>query len=123
MADTVNIKIEGIEQLVKKLGQATAAQTLSPAIQAATLHLKGVIAVYPPSSSANSPSRPHWYERGFGPRWRRKDGTVGGRKTSETLGRRWTIKTRGLTGMVGNNVSYGPDVQGLKQKSYHKRRG
>ena len=68
MADTVNIKIEGIEQLVKKLGQATAAQTLSPAIQAATLHLKGVIAVYPPSSSANSPSRPHWYERGFGPR-------------------------------------------------------
>ena len=123
MADEVSIKIEGIEEVVKKLGRATATSTISPAIKAATLHLKGTIAIYPPSTVANSPSQPRWYERGYGPRWRLAGGGIGGRKTSENLGRKWTTRTQGLSGMVGNNVSYAPFVQGLRQARFHKRHG
>jgi hypothetical protein len=45
--------------------------------------------------------------------------------TSETLGRKWTIKSRdgGMSAVVGNNVSYGIFVQGEKQAAFHARRG
>jgi len=68
-----------------------------------------------------------WYQRGYGPRWARKRrGGVGGRRTSETLNRRWTIAARddGLAQVVGNNVSYGPYVQGDEdQAAFHAARG
>jgi hypothetical protein len=59
---------------------------------------------------ANSSAEPHWYERGYGSRWH---GGTGGRQTSKTLGRSWTIESRnsGYGAVVGNNATYGPYVQ------------
>jgi hypothetical protein len=119
---TEPIRIEGIEPLLRKLKSIDDLKPVKAAIKAAALHIKGKIAVYPSSSIANSETQGRWYERGYGPKWRRKDGSVGGRKTSETLGRRWTIqiKNSGLTAIVGNNTSYGPYVQSAeKQAKFH----
>ena len=51
---------------------------------------------------------------------------MGGSKTSETLGRKWTTSMRddGLTGVAGNNVSYSPFVHDpLKQTWFHEATG
>lgn len=122
------IKIRGARELMAKLERLNKLKVVVPAIKAATLHVKGKIATYPPATEANSPTNPtgRWYQRGYGPRWARKNGQAGGRKTSETLGRRWTTDYRngGLTGVVGNNASYGPYVQSeQEQASFHRERG
>ena len=50
---------------------------------------------------------------------------MGGRKTSETLGRRWGVERRGTIGAVlGNIATYSPYVHDEeKQAKYHGRRG
>jgi hypothetical protein len=56
----------------------------------------------------------------------RKDGSVGGRKTSESLGRKWTVATRdsGWSVLIGNNASYSPYVHDAEeQASFHAARG
>jgi len=121
-------KIIGERELQRKLRRLGNFKTeLAPTIKDMGVHVKGKIAKYPPSSEANAPAGvgKSWYERGYGTRWLRRDGSIGGRKTSETLGRKWTSRTRngGLTAVVGNNVSYGPFVQGSEQADFHKRRG
>lgn len=123
MAD---VKLKRLDPLLKKLARIGKLEGAAPAIQAAGLHIKGAIAEYPPASEANSPSNQRWYERGYGSRWRRKDGTIGGRATSETLGRRWTVESEanGLRAVVGNNASYGPYVQSAeRQARFHSARG
>lgn len=118
------IRITGIKEIQRKLGI-----DLNPAIKAATmaiaLEIQNEVAPYSPASAANSPSSNRWYERGYGPKWRLKDGAVHGRKTSETLGRRWGIATRGRVGHVlGNIASYAKWVHGEKtQARVHKARG
>jgi len=123
MTDTITIK--GLDKLTKKIKNIEGLKPVIAALRAGATHIKGKIAKYPPATSANSPSQRRWYERGYGPRWRRIDGSLGGRKTSETLGRKWTIGERdgGLTWIVGNNVTYGPFVQGDKQAAFHRERG
>lgn len=122
----MSVEIEGMERVVEKIKTL---QDLAPAkagLKAAGTHIKGVVNRYPPSSDANVPYQRRWYERGWGTKWMRRDGSVGGRKTSETLGRKWTIRTadRGLTVIVGNNVSYGPAVQDAEhQADFHAARG
>jgi hypothetical protein len=69
-----------------------------------------------------------WYERGRGPRWVRKDGTVRGKDTSEVLGRSWTTEVRGMfteiRGIAGTRASYAPAVQDEdEQAAYHGARG
>jgi len=51
-----------------------------------------VMEPYAPPTLANSPDNPkrRWYERGYGERWKRKDGSIGGRATSGQMGDRWT---------------------------------
>ena len=112
-----NVTIKGLDKLQKKLGGVNAA--IVRGIKAGTLHIKGKIAKYPPSTIANSPSMPRWYERGYGSKWRTKAG-IRGRKSSENLGRKWTVsyENGGMTGRVGNNVSYGPYVQGPEQQAH-----
>ena len=118
------IRIEGMEPLLHKLDNLEDLQKVRPALMAGAIHIKGKIAQYPAKTIANSPSNPtgRWYERGFGTR------TKTGRAypTSETLGRKWTVanRDRGLTKVIGNNVSYGPYVQSAeKQAKFHKQRG
>ena len=122
---TANIEIQGLEEVVKKIEKLGRLDYLQAAIKASAAHVKGKVAQYPPSTAANAPGSKRWYERGYGSKWTRADGSIGGRKTSEMLGRKWTTETRnrGLTAVVGNNVSYGPYVQGEKQAAFHKARG
>ena len=118
------IRIEGLDEVISKLDNLEDLQKIRPAMMAGAIHIKGKIAQYPAKTIANSPSNPtgRWYERGFGTR------TKTGRAypTSETLGRKWTVanRDRGLTKVIGNNVSYGPYVQSAeKQAKIHKQRG
>lgn len=136
---SVNIEIKGIEKVRAKLGDLQNRTYMMGAMAAATSEVKDWIAEYPAASEANSPREfngyyslashkalNRWYERGYGPRWVRKDGSIGGAKTSETLGRRWTtrVKERGMRGVVGNNASYAPFVQDAdRQATFHQKRG
>lgn len=121
---TYGIRIVGLRNVQRMLGT-----DFRPAIQAATkaiaLEVQGEIAPYPPSTIANSPGNPtgRWYERGYGPKWRTKAG-VHGRKTSQTLGRRWAVRQRGMGAVVGNAASYAPYVHNKpKQAGFHAQRG
>lgn len=119
------VLVLGIEEIERKLSV-----DLGPAMRGATkaiaAEIQGKIAPYPRSTSANSPAGPgsRWYERGYGPRWMRKDGGVGGRKTSETLGRRWGITSHRTSATLSNKASYAVYVHGAeKQARFHSRRG
>jgi len=88
-----------------------------------TRELHSTVAKYPPATEANQPNH-RWYERGYGPRWSRKDGTVGGRKTSEMLNRSWGIKRLRWGMQLGSRASYSPVVHHHEeQASFHKARG
>ena len=126
MAETgIYIDVKDIARIAKKLDVMP---VFKSGIFAAGTYLKGVLREYPGSSIANSP-KPYpgrWYERGYGTRYVRKSGGIGGRKTSETLGKRWTVKkeNNGMTVIVGNNASYAKWVQGHNtQARFHKSRG
>ena len=123
---TKPVKIEGMDALLRKLDNVTSLRSAKKALKAGAIHIKGVIAEYPPADAANSPSNVdgRWYERGYGPRWirkrrRKKGGQLGGYKTSETLGKKWTVaeRNRGMTQVIGNNVSYGEWVQSEEKQS------
>ena len=80
---------------------------LGPTIQAGLIAIakqaEHIIAPYPVAPPHGTP----WYERGYGWKYRRKDGRIRGRKTSETLGRRWTIMSDGrLRVQLRNLASY-----------------
>jgi hypothetical protein len=112
------ISIKGMEKLEAKF--AGLQPGFIRGIYASGLHIKGKIARYPASTAANSPKsfqskgNNNWYVRGWGGKWAIKGGGWHGRRSSEGLGRKWTVTFRnsGLTVVVGNNVSYGPYVQG-----------
>lgn len=123
---TVTIEIKGMEAIQRKLRDLQPREYAIGTMQASVALLKNEIAPYPPATAANSPMARRWYERGYGNRWLRRDGSIGGKRTSQTLGRRWTTKVeqQGMRGVVGNNVTYGPFVQSAaRQTWYHKRTG
>lgn len=138
-AMTVTIEIKGIEKVRAKLNDLANRRYMQGTMAAATLLVKDWIAEYPLATEANQPrgfnsyysladrrAINRWYERGYGPRWARKDGSVGGSRTSETLGRRWTtrVEDNGMRGVVGNNASYAPWVQDAeRQATFHAARG
>lgn len=126
MVDTL-IKIDGLDAAIKKLERLGKMDFLGAVLLAAAEHVKGVVDVYPKDTIANSPANPkgRWYERGYGPRWRTADGKISGRKTSEMLGRKWTTrKVSNLTAVVGNRVSYAPQVMDRRYQSpWHKKHG
>jgi hypothetical protein len=117
-----------MDDLIRRLDKVGSRQPIKTAMRAAAQHVKGKVNVYPPDTIANSPSNPsgRWYERNYGPRWRRRDGSIGGSPTSKQLKHKWTTKLAndGLSAIVGNNVSYGPYVQDEeRQAGFHRRRG
>jgi len=100
-------------------------------------NLEKTMSDYPPASEANKPrgfgsalsiatrkAQNRWYQRDYGPRWARKDGSVGGSPTSEHLQYRWKVASKGWGAIVGSPVSYSPAVQSHEeQASFHKARG
>jgi len=131
--------IKGMDNLLRKLDRVAALKGAKRGLKAGAKHIKDKIKKYPPSTQANSPRgfnsfyslgnrRPNnrWYERGYGPRWARKDGSIGGRKTSEDLINKWGIAERagGLQQVIGNNASYSIYVHSADdQARFHGRRG
>uniref|UniRef100_A0A6M3KQL4 Tail protein n=1 Tax=viral metagenome TaxID=1070528 RepID=A0A6M3KQL4_9ZZZZ len=125
---SIQIDLRGLEPLLKKLDSIKGNDALKGVMTAAASDLKSWVAVYPAAGEGNSPSNAggRWYERGYGPRWKRKDGSVGGKRTSQTLGRRWTIEVmdQGMAARIGNNATYGPFVQDAeRQNRAHKAHG
>lgn len=125
-------EIRGMRELLQKLDTLAGLEGAKRGLKAGALHIKGIVSQYPPATEANSSTMDRWYQRGYGPRWRRRDGSIGGSKTSEALGRKWTEESRngGLTQVIGNNVTYGPWVQAAEkagtkgpQASFHKQHG
>lgn len=109
------ITAEGFRELIRQL-----MIDMAPQLQAAALviasEIQDRIAPYPPPPPwAGQTTR--WYERGYGPRWRRADGSVGGRKTSEMLGRRWDIQEKPLGAELRNLASYSGYVHGARTQS------
>lgn len=88
-----------------------------------TREIHKIVSEYPGASEANRPNH-RWYERGYGPRWSRKDGSIGGRKTSEMLNRSWGIQRKRWGMVLGSRASYSPVVHHHKEQAkFHKRRG
>jgi len=85
------------------------------------------MAVYPPQGPWNTPGPypKRWYQRHVGPRWARKDGTVGGKNTSEMLQKNWQTRISGkLTRDVVNETPYAALVQSAdEQASFHREHG
>ena len=122
----ISIEIKGMEAIQRKLKALEPREYAIGTMEVSVALLKNDIAPYPPATDANNPMARKWYERGYGNRWQRKDGSIGGKRTSQTLGRRWTTKVEmgGMRGTVGNNATYGPFVQSAaKQTWYHRRTG
>lgn len=127
------IRIEGIDKLVKSLGAIQAKKVLKAVITAGALSLKGRVAKPAPSTKANLPKQPgegSWYERGFGNKYARKSGGIGGKRTSERLGASWAIRVSPLSAEVGNKAKYAPWVQSSRriggrgpQTSFHRKNG
>jgi hypothetical protein len=122
------IEVKGAEELIARLGAIDRLDGITAGLQQAALAVKQAVAVYPPETIANSPQNParRWYERGYGGRWLRRDGTVGGNPNSEQLGKKWTIKPLNATAVVVGNLvgkSYGKYVQEESfQLAYHGQR-
>ena len=119
------VTVVGADKLIAKLTRVGQLNGAMRGLLGATKETQGIIKRYAPASSANSSARKRWYQRGYGPRWRRRDGSVGGKKTSERLGTRWShkIDRANLTGTISNNASYAEYVQGVRQARFHRRRG
>ncbi len=122
----VTIQIEGLDKLIAKIKKLEELDAIKPAMKAGAEHIKGTLDDYPPSGPWNSPMSRNWYERGYGPHWTLKDGTVHSRRASQMLNRSWSISQEngGLTQIVGTKVSYGPFVMDEdKQTWFHKAHG
>ena len=103
----VSVRIEGVDQLMQKLGRFNATNLLRAPMERGLAEIQQALQEYPPARPNST------YVRG-GP-------------GSEKLGSRWThrIYTQpdGIYGVVGNNASYAPYVQNFKfQAKIHKRR-
>lgn len=124
---SLSIEIPGLAEIVKNIEDVSKLQYVNAAMLAGAKHIQGKVNKYPKATTANNPDNPtgRWYERTYGPRWKRKDGSIGGRKTSEDLHGQWTISERaGMEIVVGNKVSYGIYVQDEDyQADFHKKRG
>ena len=132
----VTVKITVPPDLQRALGA-----DMRKAVKRASLdlanELERTMSDYPPPSEANKPrgwgsaigiasrkAQNRWYERGYGPRWVRKDGSWGGRKTSAQLEHSWNVASKGWGAIVGSDAPYSPAVQHYKEQAwFHKARG
>ena len=137
MSDGIRIRIIGVNAVQAWLHPDKAMGAVRRAVKRGTVHVKAQIAKYPPVTEANKPGRTYpggalmgYYQRGRG--WMEPNVSRAGAvayalsrsKISEKLGTKWTVKFMdgGLTGIAGNNASYGRYVQGDQQAWFHAAR-
>lgn len=113
MADS-DIVIEGLKGIENILGLDLRAVALKAALPIAE-EIRNEVSPYPAQPPPADPDR--WYDRGYGPRWRRADGSVGGRKTSEQLGQRWTSKKTATGAVTANSASYSRWVHSAREQA------
>ena len=132
MADSMNVHIEGLDDLLKKMNRVADGDYIKKPLQAGGERVRDKAGKYPPSGDWNSPQARSWYERNWGSKWRTKDGAVHGKKTSEKLGKKgasqagsnWYVKPDNMKVTVGNKVSYASYVHGDKlQTKFHADHG
>lgn len=119
----LDVSIRGDDALIIKLS-VDLQEAVLPATVAIAAEIEHRLAPYPAATEANSSANSRWYERGYGPRWRLKDGGVGGKKTSEMLGRRWERRRIALGTVLENMASYSRFVHSKAfQARFHGQRG
>ena len=131
---TFRYKVHGQKQLERAFNECPqrVMRGLRAMMGGAIELLRDALVDYPPATEGNQPrtfqsgAQNIWYERGFGSKWARKDGSVGTAETSETLDRSWTTEVRGFAagvrGIVGTKAIYAPLVQDEKQQAaVHER--
>lgn len=121
MAQTVTIR--GLNELIAKFDRLpeNVQAAVRRGIFAGAVHVMTQAKKYPPSTFANTPYQRRWYQRGWGSKWMRRDGSIGGSMTSKNLKQQWTVEVRDKnTYVVGNNVSYGPYVMGGENDVHHQ---
>jgi hypothetical protein len=116
----VAVKFEIPPELVKALGTDLRTKVIQPAAYAWAQQTKRILVAYPDQAAPTNPNR--WYQRGYGPKWRRKDGSIGGRKTSQMLNRRWSVVRETWGALVGNPVTYAHWVHSSKEQAAIHRR-
>ena len=123
----LDIKIEQNDEL-KRLFKGTAIERPLARIVKRVAHETRIrMAVYPPEGEWNTPGPypKRWYQRHVGPRWARKNGSIGGRNTSKQLQKNWQERISGkLSRDVFNDTPYAPLVQSAdEQASFHAAHG
>jgi len=133
---SATIRIEGAEELIKKLNSIEKLNRVKSAIKQAGQLMKGYLQEYPTASH-----RPNWMLRGNSERAARmrrgffaklKAGEIdvpyrrGQSAGSEKLGQSWTVRTdsQGFRALIGTGVSYARMVQdSARQTGYHRQTG
>lgn len=125
--DAIAIKIDfgKVPMVMNKIRQKRLANRAGRAMM---VHLRSKIAPYPPVS--RRPQAGQWSDaerRAFFAKLKAGEIEVPYRRGlspgSESLGKRWQIKSSGSNHSLSNNSSYASLVQGRKQIPYHKGTG
>lgn len=114
----VGVTIEGLDKLDKIGAKIPTSIFEMVRFVAHEVHIR--MAVYPPETDANQPGPypARWYQRQFGRRWARVDGSIGGDDSSEQLQKSWREVVVGpLTREVWTDVSYAPYVQSAEDQT------
>jgi hypothetical protein len=131
MTQDFGVKVQGLNKVQRMLNKADANKALIVGILWGMTKLIQEME-YPPVSEANYPNaKGRWYQRGYGTKYIRKDGSIGGRETSHPLKDGWKEKLfRGNNpkGVVSNTAPYSPYVQGDPRRNpgqakIHQKRG
>ena len=117
-------QIIGDKELQAKLRRISDLSFLRPVISSEVTYVAGKISFQPNAPSKNKSPGNSWYDRGYGPRWMRRDGSINGSQTSEDLPGSWKGKaTSNTRGIIGNDASYAKWVQGPQQSAIMKKIG
>lgn len=121
----IRVQVQGMEGVRGSLERVRRLRGARKGLAAAAVHIKSQFATYPPRRTV---TRKSVYGRSFASDAQRRfifaairrgdiPYTRGINRTSEALGRRWTVEARrgGLEQVVGNNASYAEYVQGDRQ--------
>ena len=119
----LSAQLVGFEQLELVLGGIK--DMCIAAMTKLAQEIKIMATPYPAEGPWNTPGAypARWYQRHFGSRWARVDGSVGGSDSSQQLQKNWLVEQRGDQVVVGNSAGYAPYVMGAEQRPYHADHG
>ena len=110
MADTVTIRIEGLDQLKANFARLKNEidQTVGAAGKEAAKEILDTegLRKYPPATAANAPPTPY-YVRGRGMQYANSNNGK-----SERYGSQWTVESQGFQTTISNRASYAPYLGG-----------